>query len=1365
MRILTNIMLVLAMIWTTDAMAYRPPAKSKTPVQKDRTYGTSELHLRGGVCSPSESFAELSINNVRCRLLGGGDMWWDLDDGKYEVPKVDPASGLESVSSIFAGSVWIGGFDRSGSLKIAAIDYRNATTNEWWPGPIDEATGTTCKEDCDNWDRHFRVTGDEIRLHIANYERSLVDPTFSYGEDDIPSNIKYYPANGNKYFVERYNFELPNSRAGLGNFANSDEGDFDLYEPELGDYPQIDVRGCPDGIFADEMYFWVYNDVGNVHTNTQGDALQMEVQVQAFAYQTTDEINDMTFYRYKLINRSVDQLDSCFFAMWVDPDLGCYTDDYIGCDSTKSLMYIYNVDEVDGTSGCDCNGGVPTYCNNVPILGVDYFRGPLVPRVKDPITGELRNPKLGETADTIVEGGMSSFTYYNNGGIPGSDPAQSDPQVGPQYYNYLSGSWTDGTRFTSGGTGYNPGSTDYTNYALPDPPNLPGGWSMCEEGLENGDRRTIQATGPMRLDPNTRNELIIGVVWVPDQQYPCPDLTELFGADQKAQDLFDNCFRLPRGPDAPTVDIIELDQELILVLSNDPIRGSNNINESYEEIGLGIPPTTDDSTYVFEGYRIYQVNGPDVSRQELNDPTKSREVATIDLKNGITTIFNWEGVPNPFPSPDKQNIYYPIQQVEGLDGGVRHTIRITEDRFSRTSSSRLVNHRNYYFYAIAYGYNNFENFDTDRPSATQDEPYLEGRLNVGDFDRGGAPYIGVPRPLVYQQLNSAYGEGAEITRLDGIGVGGNFLDITEATENSILDGTFDGEIQYAPGRGPVDIRIYNPLEAVSGNYELRFYDDDMSDSELENPIRWVLNNDQGDTVIGDKSLDIFNEQVIKEFGFSVNIGQTDDAGDKEDATNGWIGQELEYSDPSKPFWFSAVNDGQVVQISFQQNTFPVPIEFIDNNPGSVANELDPEAGLSSGVVFPFLVTDYTQPDQRAVSPGWDDNGMGFVQNLGDLQDLNNVDIVFTSDKSKWSRCIVIETANDAQFTAGLLAINSAEDFDLRQSESVGKEDADGDGLADPDGDGVGMSWFPGYAVDVETGQRLNIFFGENSAYNQDLVDLYGVEFQNGRLNATDMMFNPSSQLIVPELIPVVGTNSTSLAYFGGHHYIYVTRQAYDGCAELRDDIETSRNVVSLARALEGAITWAVAPILSSGTSMLSYGEGLIPNDARLKVRVDNPYQHSVGSGGHNGYNFYTFSFDGVEPTPVDEKDVVEDAMDNIKAVPNPYYGFSEYEVSQFDNFIKITNVPDKATITIFGIDGSFIRQYKRDEEPGVTTGRVDPGVRRTQTNPAVIWDLKNSKGISVSSGTYLIHVVDEITGAEKTIKWFGVARKFDPSGL
>jgi len=86
------------------------------------------------------------------------------------------------------------------------------------------------------------------------------------------------------------------------------------------------------------------------------------------------------------------------------------------------------------------------------------------------------------------------------------------------------------------------------------------------------------------------------------------------------------------------------------------------------------------------------------------------------------------------------------------------------------------------------------------------------------------------------------------------------------------------------------------------------------------------------------------------------------------------------------------------------------------------------------------------------------------------------EVVFTSDKSKWSRCAVIEKASPLYEDVDLLTEGGANNFDLRAHESVDKD-------GNPDGSGTtGMSWFPGYAVDVESGQRLNIFFGENSAF-------------------------------------------------------------------------------------------------------------------------------------------------------------------------------------------------------------------------------------------------------------------------------------------
>ena len=74
-------------------------------------------------CVAAEAQIDQSINNVRARLLTGGDVWWNGSDGRYIVPKVTPGSGVPERSSIFAGAVWIGGFDPGGNLKLAAQTY------------------------------------------------------------------------------------------------------------------------------------------------------------------------------------------------------------------------------------------------------------------------------------------------------------------------------------------------------------------------------------------------------------------------------------------------------------------------------------------------------------------------------------------------------------------------------------------------------------------------------------------------------------------------------------------------------------------------------------------------------------------------------------------------------------------------------------------------------------------------------------------------------------------------------------------------------------------------------------------------------------------------------------------------------------------------------------------------------------------------------------------------------------------------------------------------------------------------------------------------------------------------------------------
>ena len=1307
-------------------------------------------------CAQSRSSIDQDINNVRARLLGGGDVWWDLSNGRYIVPKVDPASGETEVSAIFAGSVWLGGFAPGENLKVAAQTYRQSG-NDFWAGPLNEATGGTTNDTvCLNWDRHFEVLGTEID-DARRYWRLNADPV-TMRVDDIsgfPSSVLYWPAYGNPYFEDFYGFSLPdNFNAGLADFWDQDlDG---IYDPAAGDYPRIGIRKCEDDPrYPDEMIFWIYNDAGGPHTQTQSpEQLRMEVQVQSFAYATNDEVNDMTFQRYRLINRGTQPLDSTFFAMWVDPDLGCYVDDYIGCDSAQALMYVYNEDGLDGFPNCNCSGGVPTYCDQVPILGVDYFRGPLD---LDSIVGF--DPNTGQPE--FLELGMSSFTYYNNGAVGNWPDPMTDPDNFREYYRFMSGSWKDGTPFTFGGSGYNILSQERSDYVFTEQPSDDNGWSMCTADLDFGDRRTIQASGPFELKPGAINELIIGVVFVPDEDYPCPSLDRLLFADGIAQALFDNCFRITDGPDAPNMDWIELDEKLIAVLSNEPdTLITNNAFEAYTDLDLRAPTTLpeEERLYRFEGYKIYQLQNANVSLSELGDPEKAQLAAQVDLQNGVTRIYNWssttfDGIGNP--------VWLPTLEVNGADQGIRHTFEFDEDLFAKSTDRTLINHRDYYYTVVAYAYNNFADFDFSvDPPVGQRSPYLEGRRNVN-------VYKVTPRPIKDINLQADYGDGFAVTRLEGKGAGGNFLDIQADQYDFILSENFDGSIKYQGGRAPIDVKVFNPFAVKDGSYQL-FMEDPAPDSDgtLGNEATWRMTytDDAGNTVEArpDIGLSKFNEQVFREFGISVSLGQTANAGSRIDASNGLIGGEYEYADPAAGQWYNGIVDGIFHDF--------LPTGDIDHP----FFELDPDEAFSNvanGYWYPYVLCEYENDADNIIpliTPAWlnSSNAQVTSSDRNKLDSLNNVDIVFTNDRSKWSRCIVVETASDIYANYSLpgaipdLPIEgNARHFKLREHASLElMPDANGDPVYDADT--IGLSWFPGYAIDAETGQRLNIFFGENSVYYPDaLKDI----FQNPDAatfvtNGRDMIWNPTSEVIA---FPFDLTIPLS-AIFGGQHNIYVTRDPYDGCIEYWDKLRKP-GIAGLPVTTLRRVTWTSTPVLPEGAFLNSWADGVIPNELVTKLRVDRSFALASGTGINNDLPAYEWEIDGFEAQMLQADDYPEQ-LAAIEVVPNPYYGLSYYENNEFATTVKITNLPAVCTVNIFTLDGKFIRRFNRNETGIDQTDRTNSAITTTQIIPNLEWDLNNDKGIPVASGIYLIHV--EVPGVgTRTLKWFGVQRQFDPSKL
>jgi len=491
-----------------------------------------ELKIIGGGCLAPTSQAYLDIGNVRAMILGGGDMWWDLATAQYEVPKDS------NLHSIFAGALWIGGLDDSDNLKVAAMTYRSAGV-DFFPGPLNADAnsneyGSVNSDVCNDYDNHWSIKLSDVEAFVE-YNNCINDPNCNveeiYPEYEIPEVIINWPASRT---------DVDGTYDYLAPFVDiNGDGEYNIND---GDYPAYNINedlNCinDDMLFGDQSVWWVFNDKGGYHAETGGAEIGLEIQAQAFAYKTVDDLGNMTFYSYKIINRSTETLNETYFGQWVDPDVGNYQDDYIGCDVELGLGYCYNGDDNDES---DMLQGVNGYGENPPAVGVDFFRGPLAD-ANDGIDND-RDGELDEEGEQII---MSKFVYYNNAAWDTDIyDWNNDPVYAIDYYNYLKGIWTNGQPMTYGGNGGDvsnpvcdfmfPGQTD---------PSFQSNWDETTAGNTPSDRRFIQSAGPFTLEPGAVNYITTGVVWArADTGGPLASVQKMKEADVLAQTLFDNCF-------------------------------------------------------------------------------------------------------------------------------------------------------------------------------------------------------------------------------------------------------------------------------------------------------------------------------------------------------------------------------------------------------------------------------------------------------------------------------------------------------------------------------------------------------------------------------------------------------------------------------------------------------------------------------------------------------------------------------------------------------------------------------------------------------------------------------------------------------
>ncbi len=1562
------LMLLIACLFAGSVHAEKQKGvvrKSSTPKDESAT------------CLPASSSNELTVNNVRAYLETGGTMWFK-EVAEYEVPK---GSGK---TSMFSAGLWIGGRDINGQLKLAAVRFRQVG-DDYWTGPLKIQGASTTQTMCIKFDKHFKITRAEVDEHISSHGTS------GYV---MPSSIANWPAHGD----EGYSYYLAPFKDVNGN---------GVYDPATGDYPYYDINNdlCPwteDNIAAaaahtlprtpedimyygndwhnsngmiyadhvlkgDETLFWIFNDNAGPHTESSGSPIGLEIRGQAFGFATNDELNNMTFYSYEIINRSTYTLTNTFFSQWVDPDLGYAKDDYVGCDVARGLGYCYNGSNVDGT------GQIEAYGDQPPAVGVDFFQGPYM----DPDNRD--NPKFyADSAsfpgycdrflrsaftqdqmaingvnfgDQITDNerfGMRRFVYHNN-----DNSVTGDPRVAFEYYNMLQGIWKDNTKMKYGGNAHSsnggngpdcdfmfPALSDVCNWGTQGVDPVPSqygadGWTEANVGNAPQDRRFMQSAGPFTLKPGSVNYITVGIPWARASQGGAQASVELLKlADDKCQSLFENCFKTLDGPDAPDITIRELENELILYISNED-RNSNNYHETYKELDPQIPHTLSQNTlvsthdtvysyhadgtpdtiitetispltvhdtlsvsdrqYKFQGYQIYQLANSSVSVTDLSDASKAILIGQCDVEDEAGQLINW--VYNEALASSVAT-----EMVNGSNTGIFHSFRVTEDKFATGTNKQLVNHKQYYFLVLAYGYNCYKEFKMEADYLDgQRNPYLAGRRNI-------KVYTGTPHKSVENLLNAKYGDQPMITRLEGQGNGGLFLDMTDESRDLVLANNTYNNIQYKNNYGPLNIQVIDPLQVKPYDYYIKFLPNSVS-NDVNDSTEWqlIISDDVTDDELAELGLpristagmpiSMTNEQLFLDLGISVSLKNAQfkiyqkDLDEYVASTSGgynfanlhkygqvnFVGSSIDFNGGSS--WLTGVADiegdypsnwihsgqystgkwhdwgddgGQdgaedeygkwrtedacmivgagVLNESEASRAFKDPNQLFENiiggtwspyvlsspyDGGPQARYLIPDDQFYENNVSPspsyFTFTDFSSIPRRA----------GYNQTMTNLY---SVDVVLTPDKSKWTRAIVLEagSATSAQNFVVNQEFHGMTYHNVRhEPKKCPSVDKDGNPETNPvAGQETGFGWFPGYAINVETGERLNIMFAENSADT----------FNHGN----DMIFNPTDvyafyrnmqtgELLTDEETgkPVAMSESVYNSYRdaygvtfgeplnGGRHYIYVVGSSgntcslpyyfnsrernfndggtvtqisgsphggtipgtdfafydcgpYDECAWLKAKFNSFVNVSSMndynrmrqKMQLFNNVMWTSIPM-----PVINREKDWLTSDATIKIRVSRPYLRyssrwyddpasAPNTSLNGGYPLYQFTTKNLVPTKVETAEEIQTVLDEINIVPNPYYGFSQYEHNALENYVRIVNLPTKCTISIYTVNGTLIR----------TLTKGDAGSSYVQ------WDLKNHANIPISGGVYIIHVKADGIG-ERTLKFFCAMRPTDLNGF
>ncbi len=552
-----------------------------------------------------------------------------------EYPKGN--SDWEKIVVYEDGIVW-GGI-QSGMMKVGGSTYRSGLQAGRVITPGVPGGGAHCADPSDPHNRLYAVRRDISPSTPASLaERSLAEESALSRRYEL----SWTPSYLRERYVQDWN-EWPATEGAPFDDVNHDG----IYDPS------IDIPGIPG---ADQTLWHVSNDFDEGRTRYLygSDPLGIEFQRTIWTYRRNDVLGATIFYRAVLINKSTIPVDSFFIGLWSDVDIGSYTDDVNGCDTTLAMAYGYNGRTSDYVYG-----------TNVPAVGYTLLQGPIVAGSSADTATFFFAPRTGFRNLSLWAANTVDRWYF------GGSPPLGTYTGSIMTYNWLRGLTVNGLPFV------NPVTNAVTRFLFPGDPVGGSGWTYATPGSPPpGDRTVVESAGPIRFAPGDTQEVVIAVTVAEGGD----NLSSVALLKQYVHGLWivqQDHFQIAARPPSPHVTASELDGQVVLSW-DEP-----NVREDLENF--------DSRGYRFQGYLVDQL-----SDSSFVDPVS---VAVYDLVDAIAAVREYDF------DPAIHDVVDHIV-IRGTNTGLQRYYRTGSDA---RDGSTLVNGRRYFYAVRSYSVNSSPN--------------------------------------------------------------------------------------------------------------------------------------------------------------------------------------------------------------------------------------------------------------------------------------------------------------------------------------------------------------------------------------------------------------------------------------------------------------------------------------------------------------------------------------------------------------------------------------------------------------------------------------------------------------------------------